>query len=242
MFSASARDAVLIARDWGGQRGNGGEPRAGWGVLGSPLFSPLGSLSDSAADPVSPVSSFPGQRTQHQTIPGQGWTLEVGGKPPVPYFGGQSALGGGSPRGNGATHHILPHPQGCDVTPRHRGVPHPTHTPPQTPPDLGGAAEPQLQHSPTFLHAGALDGLDVLEFGQAGGLGRGSEPQGQLEPPISEQPPPHSPSQKTPPHLGFLARHLPDALGANHQVHCDVPPLLGGQKEEDKNLGCRVPQ
>lgn len=44
--------------------------------------------------------------------------------------------------------------------------------PPPVPklPHLGGAAEPQLQHSLAVLHAGAFDGFDVFELSQASGL------------------------------------------------------------------------
>lgn len=53
----------------------------------------------------------------------------------------------------------IPPTKSCQCPPQVPGLPH-----------LGGAAEPQLQHSPSLLHAGALDGFDVLELGQAGGL------------------------------------------------------------------------
>lgn len=135
------------------------------------------------------------------------------------------------------------HPPSHPTPPRTRDTP----LPPPIPPHLGGAAEPQLQHSPALLHAGALDGLDVLEFGQARGLERGER---EAEPPTSTlitnlravtPPTPHpapNPPSPPPPYLGLLARHLPDALGSDDQVHRDVPPLLGGgrQQKEDANL------
>uniref|UniRef100_A0A8C9KQY4 FAK1-like FERM domain-containing protein n=1 Tax=Serinus canaria TaxID=9135 RepID=A0A8C9KQY4_SERCA len=95
-------------------------------------------------------------------------------------------------------------------------------------PHLGGPSQPQLQQGLPVLGGGAPDGFDIPEFRQAGGLGRGESIRNSIRGRFHPRPRGgSSPFPARNSHLGVLAGHLADALGADDQVHGDVPSLLG---------------